>query len=100
MGAVGSRETRREHNQLRFRRANEAFLGVVERSGVKADQPLRFLCECASEDCLESVEVSKNEWREVTSQHNHFLMRAGHQHSEGEEVVGHLRKYEIARKPE
>jgi hypothetical protein len=27
-------------------------------------------------------------------------MEAGHQQSEGEEVVGSLREYEIARKPE
>ena len=97
---MSSPETRREHNQLRFRRANEALLGALERSGVSAGQPVRFLCECASEDCLESVEASKDEWREVAAQHNHFLMRAGHQHSEGEEVVGHLGEYDITRTPE
>jgi hypothetical protein len=100
MEAVSSRETPQEHAQLRFRRANEALLGAVERSGARAGQPVRFLCECASEDCVESVEASKDEWREVTAQHNHFLMRAGHQHSDGEEVVGHLGEYDITRKPE
>jgi hypothetical protein len=36
----------------------------------------------------------------VAAKPNLFLMEAGHQHSDGEEVVGSLRGYEIARKPE
>jgi hypothetical protein len=39
------------------------------------------------------------EWEAVASRHNHFLMVAGHQHSEGEEVVGRVGEYEVARKP-
>jgi hypothetical protein len=96
---MGSRDTRREHNQLRFRKANERLIAALENGG-SGPQRVPFLCECADEDCLGTVEVDAADWEAVASQHNHFLMEAGHQHSEGEKVVGHLDEYEIARKPD
>jgi hypothetical protein len=94
-----SRETRREHNQLLFRRANERMHEALE----EETSPMRavpFLCECAAEDCFGTVEVTLAEWEDVASTPNQFLMEAGHQRSEGEEIVGVLREYELARKPD
>lgn len=59
-----------------------------------------FLCECADDDCLGTVNVLLSEWEAVAAKPNHFLMEAGHKRSEGEEVVGSLREHEIVRKPE
>jgi len=97
--ATASRQTRREHNQLMFRRANELLFTALTRLASKPERA-RFLCECAAFDCFETVDVEARQWHAVASQHNHFLMNAGHQRSEGEEVVGHLGEYEIARKPD
>jgi hypothetical protein len=94
-----ARATRRELNQLRFRKANERLRQAVENE-VHEAQAVPFLCECADDDCLGTVNVSLGEWEAVVSQHNHFLMQAGHQHSEGEEVVGSVGQYEVARKPD
>jgi hypothetical protein len=94
-----TRATRRELNQVRFREANERLHDAVE-SRVQESQPVPFLCECADDDCLGTVNVSLSQWEAVASQHNHFIMEAGHQHSEGEEVVGSVGEYEIARKPD
>jgi hypothetical protein len=96
---MASRSTRREKNQLSFRSANQGLRGVVE-DRVQETQRVPFLCECADDDCLGAVEVTLGEWESVAAQHNRFLMIAGHQHSEGEEVVGSLRQYEIAEKPD
>ena len=93
------RETRRELNQPRFREANERLHEDVGREGQDA-QAVSFLCECADDDCPGTVDVSLGEWEAVVSRNNHFLMEAGHQHSEGEEVVGSLGNYQIARKPD
>jgi hypothetical protein len=41
-----------------------------------------------------------SEWEAVAARPNHFLMEAGHKRSEGEGIVGSLREYEIARKPD
>ena len=95
---MNSRDTRREQNQMRFRRANKGFHDAVE-DHVREGQRVPFLCECADDDCLGTVNVTHSEWEAVAAEPNHFLMEAGHQHSESEEVVGSLREYEIARKP-
>jgi hypothetical protein len=96
---MSSRETRREHNQLRFREANERLLKAVEDGGSESRR-VPFVCECADDDCHGRVEVDVADWEAVASQHNHFLMEAGHQRSEGEEVVGHVGAYEVAQKPD
>jgi hypothetical protein len=94
-----SRDTRREENQKRFRTGNERLHDVVE--GRLPEQiPVPLLCECADEDCMGTVEVLLEEWEDVASQPNHFLTIAGHPRSEGEEVVGQLREYEVVRKPD
>ena len=96
---MATRDTRREQNQMRFRRANEGLHDAVE-DHVREAQRVPFLCECADDDCFGTVNVTHSEWEAVAAKPHHFLMEAGHQHSEGEEVVGSLRGYEIARKPE
>jgi hypothetical protein len=55
---------------------------------------------CANDDCAGTANVLPAEWEAVAAKPNHFLMEAGHKRSEGGEVVGSLREYEIARKPE
>ena len=93
------RDSRREQNQLHFRKANERFLDAIEDGG-RAPRRVPFLCECADDECLDRVEVADFEWEAVASQPNHFLMKAGHQRSEGEEVVGSVGEYDVARKPD
>ena len=94
-----TRETRRELNQLRFRQANELLHDAVEEQ-VQEAHAVPFLCECADDDCLGTVTVLLGEWEAVASQPNHFLMEPGHERSEGEEVVGSIGQYDIARKPD
>jgi hypothetical protein len=91
--------TPREQTQLRFRKANERLLAAVANGG-SGPRRVPFLCECADEDCHGRVEVDVTDWEDVASQHNLFLMEAGHQRSEDEEVVGRVGEYEVARKPE
>jgi hypothetical protein len=93
------RETRREHNQLRFREANERLHDAVADHG-RALRRVPFLCECADDDCADRVEVEIADWEAVASQPNQFLMVRGHQRSEGEEVIGTLGEYDVARKPD
>jgi hypothetical protein len=96
---MGSGATPQELVQLRFRKANERLLAAVETGGAR-HRRIPFLCECADEDCHGTVEVDVAEWEAAASRHNHFLMEAGHQRSEGETVVGHIGEYEVARKPD
>jgi hypothetical protein len=83
---------------MRFREANERLLGAVA-DHLSDSRSVPFLCECANGECLGTVEVTLAEWEAVASEHNHFLMLAGHQQSEGEEVVASVGEYQVARKP-
>jgi len=96
---MSSRESRREENQRTFRRANEAFHNAVD-DEVADTRLVPFLCECADVDCFGKVNVTLSEWEVVTSRDNHFLMIAAHQRSAGEKVIGSLREYEVAEKPD
>jgi hypothetical protein len=84
---------------MRFREANQRFLDVIEDGG-REQRRVPFICECADDECLDRVEVAVDEWEAVASQPNHFLMKAGHQRSEGEEVVGSVGEYDVALKPD
>jgi hypothetical protein len=92
------RDTRREENEKMFRHGNESLHDAAVEAGETS--PVPFLCECADVDCLGRVEVTTSQWEDVANVPNHYLMLAGHMRSEGEEVVGSIREYEITEKPE
>ena len=93
-----SRDTRREENQKLFRKGNEHLHDLVENQ-VNDSTPVPFLCECAAEDCQGRVEVQLAEWEAVAARPNHYLMVAGHERSEGEQVVGSVGEYDEVQKP-
>ena len=94
-----SRDTRREENQKVFRKGNERLHDLVE-NRVNDSTPVPFLCECAAEDCQGRVEVQLAEWEAVAARPNHYLMVAGHQRSEGEQIVGSVGEYDVVQKPD
>ena len=81
-----------------FRGGNKSLRDAVVAAGYETE-PVPFLCECADEDCLGRVELTPSQWEVVAAAPNHYVMIAGHQRSEREEIVGSIREYEIARKP-
>jgi hypothetical protein len=81
-----------------FRRGNESLYAAAVDARETSRVP--FLCECADEDCLGRVEVTTSQWEAVANEPNHYLMIAGHPRSEGEDAVGSIGEYEIARKPD
>jgi hypothetical protein len=92
------RDTRREENQKMFRHGNESLHDAAVNARETSTVP--FLCECADVDCLGRVEVTTSQWEVVANEPNHYLMIAGHPRSEGEDAVGSIGEYEIARKPD
>jgi hypothetical protein len=91
------RDIRREENEKMFRHGNEALHDAAVDAEETSSVP--FLCECADVNCLGRVNVTTAQWEMVANEPNRYLMIAGHLRSEGEEVVGSLREYEIAEKP-
>jgi hypothetical protein len=66
---------------------------------VRESQPVPSFT-CANDDCAGTANVLPAEWEAVAAKPNHFLMEAGHQRSEGDEVVGLLGESEVSRKPD
>lgn len=91
-------DTRRVENQKIFQGGNKALRDAARNIGFERT-PVPFMCECADIDCLGQVEVTPREWESVAARRKQYLLIAGHQRSEGEEIVGSLHAYEIARKP-
>ena len=101
MGTLGkmNRDTCREENQKLFRHGNESLHDAAVDAGSELS-PVPFLCECADLDCFGRVVITPSAWEGVAAKPNHYVMIAGHQRSEREEIVGSIREYEIARKPD
>jgi hypothetical protein len=80
-------EERIAKNNATFRDANEKIRARAE----EYDSPMErlpFICECASEDCVEIVRLSPAEYASVRSDPAHFLTAVGHEAAE--EPVGHV----------
>jgi hypothetical protein len=97
VGAMATRETRREENQKIFQR-EEWLHDATVAAGYEA-APVPFLCECADENCCGRVELTPSQWEVVSAAPNHYVMIAGHPRNGVDKVVGSIREYEIARKP-
>jgi hypothetical protein len=96
---VANRDTRRERNQELFRVGNERLVAAIgERIPETANIP--FLCECADDRCDGRVEIRRDEWEQIASTPNQFVMVPGHLRSEGEIVVGALDGYDVVQKPD
>ena len=94
-----SRDTRREEHQKLFRRGNESLHDAAIAAGSELS-PVPFMCECADLDCLGLVAITPGEWDDIAVKPNHYVMMAGHQRSEGQEVIGSIHEYDVARKPD
>lgn len=70
-------------NQLLFREVNERL-----RETIGSEQsPLDFLCECSSEDCIETISLSLEDYDRVRSHSNLFFVAPGHERLEVERIV-------------
>ena len=90
-------EQRAARNEALFREVNENILSLEERYGNIASAPL-FVCECATADCSERLEVSIDVYLDVRANPRRFLVVPGHEHSELEQRVGGTDTYLIVEK--
>lgn len=95
---MAAREERLARNENHFREINESLSdkhvhAVVVRSG-----PLPFVCECASPECTEAVELTLAEYREVRRDPRLFIVVPGHENPAAERVVEVKPGYAIVEK--
>jgi hypothetical protein len=91
------REERLVENQKRFRRANNRLHDQVAPL-VRDQQRVPFLCECADDDCVASVELTLEEYSQVRGEASHFFIVPGHRTIEGEDVVTDNGRFAVVEK--
>ena len=68
-----------------FRSINERIEKGAKQHGV--EQLLPFHCECATEACLETIELPPAEYDPIASHRARFVVATGHEQSSVETVV-------------
>ena len=79
------RVTRIEENEKLFREVNERVAQM--HVGFESESPPEWVCECGDETCFEKVAVPLEEYREIRSRDDWFLLRPGHEKLDVERVV-------------
>jgi hypothetical protein len=95
---------RRQENERIFRDTNRSIHDATGRIMTAAEQgqvPLSFYCECSDMHCLERIKLTADEYRRTHQNENCFVVIAGHESPDIEDVIaktdGHLvvKKFEI-----
>jgi hypothetical protein len=80
-------------NQSLLREVNER----IEEVAGEAWNP-EFLCECATTDCIETLELSVGEYESIRSSPVRFPIKPGHDDPEFERVVEETERYAVVEK--
>jgi hypothetical protein len=91
-----AREERLAQNEALFRTLNEGIMGVATRLG--GDAPYEFICECATTGCFERLTLTLEEYERVREYGSHFLLAAGHEDIEVEQVIAVHDEYVVVEK--
>jgi hypothetical protein len=78
------REQRIIENETLFREVNERVAQM--QAGVSGPDP-EWVCECGDETCFEKVSVPTEEYEEVRSHGDWFVIRPGHEKPDVERIV-------------
>jgi hypothetical protein len=79
-----AREERLARNEVVFRTINENIVGIATSVGGEAYE---FICECATVDCFERVPLTLMQYAAVRAEGAHFILVAGHEDIEIEQVI-------------
>ena len=81
---MASRADTDASSELLFREVNERIAELTERFGGGGGL---FICECASDACTETVEITLPEYVATRARGDRFVVLPGHQHPERERVI-------------
>jgi hypothetical protein len=93
---VDVRRERARRNEEFFRGANQAILREAE--PVPPQEPIEFLCECASLTCAERLRLAPREWRNAHGNDLQFVVRPGHEIPDVEIVIRREEHYSVVEK--
>jgi hypothetical protein len=79
------RKERIEENEKLFREVNERVKEV--QANFQSGPDPQWVCECGDETCFDKLTVPLDEYQEIRSRGNWFLVLVGHEKPDVEEVV-------------
>jgi hypothetical protein len=80
------REVRAARNQALFRAVNEQIKGMNE-ALASVTGSFEIACECADTDCIETLELSPEEYEAIRADPRQFAVLPGHVYPDVENVV-------------
>lgn len=80
------REVRAARNESLFRAVNEQIKGLTDAFAVVAGS-FAIACECADTSCIETLELSPEEYEAIRAEPRQFAVRPEHVYPDTEEVV-------------
>jgi hypothetical protein len=83
--------------QTLFREVNERIEELAEEFGAGTG-PISLLCECANSGCLERIEISAADYKQVRRFPTRFLVKQGHLDRQTERIVRETSRYDIVEK--
>jgi hypothetical protein len=89
-------DSMRENEEL-FRMANDRLRRQVE-DAVPPGRLVPFLCECMDELCMERIEMTMSDYRDVRASEDTFAVAPGHEATDGEVVVETRDAFHVVRK--
>lgn len=94
---MASRDDRMRENEEVFRKANERLRAQVE-NVVAVGRTVPFLCECMNEICMERIDLTLAEYRQVRASDDTFAVVPGHAAPSGEVVEEERDAFHVVRK--
>jgi hypothetical protein len=91
------RDERAARNEAMFRRVNERLEEINQGFQVVTDRA-PFVCECASIDCTEQIELTLPEYEAVRRGSAQFVIKPGHLLPDDERVVERHGEYLVVEK--
>jgi len=88
-------EIRAARNQALFRAINDELRGT---SGANTRNALTIACECADVDCVETIDIDVEEYKDIRLNPTHFAVLAGHIYPEVERVLAERPAYVVVEK--
>ena len=95
-GHIDDRERRVIRNEALFREVNERIEDVSAEAS--PSEFIDFVCECGEEVCIETVQLSREEYEQLRSVSDHFALKPGHQHPDFERVIDRCDRYIVVDK--
>jgi hypothetical protein len=96
---VDARTERIGRNEDLFRKVNDQIEGVNEAFGTITGT-MSILCECGKLDCIEQIELTIDEYRELRADPTRFAVKPGHESLDVEQVVERHEGYFLIQKAE